>query len=113
MRKKQRLRIKGPIIGLTTGLAILVSSTGAFAQTAGQSDQAAEQAAPTAATAPAAPAAAAEAAAPAAAAPAAAPTEAAAPAEEMESVVVRGTRASQQASMTRKKNAPTAMDSIS
>ncbi len=92
MHKRSRHRPKGPIIGLTTGLAILVSSPFTLAQTADQPAPAADQQKP-------------------AAAPAPAPATDANP-EVMEQVVVRGTRASQQASMARKKNAPTAMDSI-
>src|SRR5262245_44095195 len=89
MRLKSPQRRKGPIIGLTAGLAILVSSPGAFAQAA--------ETAPTAADAPAAPAAATAPAAadtPAAADAPAASEAAAAPApvsEEVESVVVIGT----------------------
>lgn len=77
MRQKKPLRSKGPIIGLTTGLAILVSSPVAFAQAAEQEGSSSSTSA-----------------------------------EDVETVVVRGTRASQRTSMDRKKNAQTAVDSI-
>jgi len=77
MRQKKPLRNKGPIIGWSTGLAILVSSPITLAQTA-------EPEAKPAATS----------------------------GEQVETVVVRGTRASQRTSMERKKHAATAVDSI-
>jgi TonB-dependent receptor len=82
MRQKQPLWSKGRIIGLSTGLAILVSSQVALAQAAEQvTDEQDSKPSTTSA-------------------------------DEVETVVVRGTRASQQASMARKKSAATAMDSI-
>ncbi len=83
MRHTQSRRSKGPIIGLTAGLAILVNSPVALAQAAE---------------------------APAAGQPDAKPAEKSG--EEVETVVVRGTRASQRTSMERKKRAATAVDSI-
>lgn len=100
MRQKQPLRSKGPIMGLTTGLAILVSSPVTLAQAAEQSAQAADQPPPVSSPAP-------------APAPASASESApAASAEEMESVVVVGTRAAQRTAIERKKKAATAVDSI-
>src|SRR5689334_24049141 len=83
MRHTQSRRSKGPIIGLTAGLAILVNSPVALAQAAE---------------------------APAAGQPDAKPAEKSG--EDVETVVVRGTRASQRTSMERKRRAATAVDSI-
>src|SRR5262245_44109730 len=81
MRQKSPQRSTGPIVGLTTGLAILIGSPGAFAQAADQSaEQAADKTAPVA--------------------------------EEMESVVVTGTRASLKSGIERKRAAGTVSDSI-
>ena len=52
MRQRKPQQVKGPIIGLTTGLAILISSPGAFAQAAEQTEQAAKPAVPAAADSP-------------------------------------------------------------
>jgi iron complex outermembrane recepter protein len=79
MRQQKSQRSTGPIIGLTTGLAILVSSPGAYAQSADQAGQ----------------------------------TNGSAPvSEEIESVVVIGTRASLRSGIERKRNAGTVSDSI-
>ena len=80
MRQKKPSRSKGPIIGLTTGLAILVSSPATFAQAGDQSGQAAGAQD--------------------------------ASGQELETVVVRGTREAQRTAIERKKKAKTAVDSI-